>query len=878
MATTRLRIDKQLEQSTIASSILYSNSSNEAAWFSPSLGSDRILFWDDSASTISWLSVGSGLTLSGTTISANVTSVNSQTGAVVLTTTSINEGTNLYFTDERVDDRVSNLLVAGTNITLTYNDVANTLTINASARAGGYATVQEDGSNLTQRTTLNFVGAGITASDNVSKTDVTLDATLNALAAYNTNGLLTQTAADTFTGRTLTAPAAGITITNPAGTAGNPTFALANDLAAVEALSGTGIARRTGTDTWSVGTTVSVAEGGTGLTTVSHGGVLVGFTGNIIDQVIPSGFDAYLKWNNGSGTVAWDALSTADLSDNSNIAKLNATQTFTGDNTFNNVIVNNVTPTLSTHLVNKSYVDNLLTGLDWKNSARVASTANVAVTYNATGGTSARGQITGAPNTLDGISLAANNRILLKDQSTGAQNGVWVVTTLGSGSNGVWDRATDFDSDAEVTSGAAMFVTEGTANADKAFVLTTNDPITIGGGSGTSLTFVQFGGGTSVVDGAGLLFSGNILNVQTASSARIVVNADNIDLATTAVSSGTYGDATTAVQFSVDSYGRLTTATNVAIAVPASQITDFNEAAQDAVGNILTDTATIDFTYNDAGNTITADVKDDSITFAKVQNISTARLLGRSTAGTGDIEQLTYIGDISAGVYYPALSFTYTQIDSGYTWATSEITQQLSFFELVKGSGTLLEHDISQNAIKISHADTSSVSNLDTSAAQVIDTLTFDTYGHVQTVTTRNLTPADIGASATGHTHTLDDLSDVIITSPSTDQVLKYNGTNWVNGTDTGGVTTTIGYIESSTATTIDLDANVGNVKDRNGNNIAFTIPTDPDKMEVFRNGVLQSRSGSLTTRDYQINTTTHEITFVTALVDTEVVIIKKTE
>lgn len=88
-----------------------------------------------------------------------------------------------------------------------------------------------------------------------------LDATLIALAALNsTAGLLVQTAADTFTKRTLQAPAAGIGISNPAGTAGDPTFSLANDLAALEGLSSTGIARRTGSDAWSVGTLVSYAE------------------------------------------------------------------------------------------------------------------------------------------------------------------------------------------------------------------------------------------------------------------------------------------------------------------------------------------------------------------------------------------------------------------------------------------------------------------------------------------------------------------------------------------------------------------------------------------------------------------------------------------
>lgn len=89
-----------------------------------------------------------------------------------------------------------------------------------------------------------------------------LDATLTALAALNaTPGLLVQTGADTFTKRTLQAPAVGFTIANPAGTAGDPTFALANDLAALEGLGGQGIAVRTGTDAWSQRTLTQPATG-----------------------------------------------------------------------------------------------------------------------------------------------------------------------------------------------------------------------------------------------------------------------------------------------------------------------------------------------------------------------------------------------------------------------------------------------------------------------------------------------------------------------------------------------------------------------------------------------------------------------------------------
>jgi hypothetical protein len=124
---------------------------------------------------------------------------------------------------------------------------ANTTKCNATAGTAN----PTDCTGSTMRTNL-----GVVIGTNVEAWDADLD----ALAANSTDGFWAHTGAGTGAARTLTAPVAGLTITNPAGIAGNPTFALANDLAALEGLSSTGIARRTGTDAWSVGTAVSNAE------------------------------------------------------------------------------------------------------------------------------------------------------------------------------------------------------------------------------------------------------------------------------------------------------------------------------------------------------------------------------------------------------------------------------------------------------------------------------------------------------------------------------------------------------------------------------------------------------------------------------------------
>jgi hypothetical protein len=137
-------------------------------------------------------------------------------------------------------------------------------------------------------------------------------------------------------------------------------------------------------------------------------------------------------------------------------------------------ITNLGTPSADADAAPKSYVDSVARGLDWKDSVRAASTGNIT--------------LTGPGTTIDGVTMAANDRFLAKNQTTGSANGIYVW----NGAAVAATRAVDADSNAEVTSGMAVTSTEGTVNNDRVWVLTTNDPITLGT---TALVFAQLGGG-----------------------------------------------------------------------------------------------------------------------------------------------------------------------------------------------------------------------------------------------------------------------------------------------------------------------------------------------------------------------------------------------
>jgi hypothetical protein len=154
--------------------------------------------------------------------------------------------------------------------------------------------------------------------------------------------------------------------------------------------------------------------------------------------------------------------------------------------------------------VTKAYVDLTVQGLEPKQSVRAASTANIATLSG--------------PMTLDGVALVAGDRVLVKDQTTASQNGIYVVAA------GAWARSTDADVWGELVS-AYVFVESGTVNADMGYLATVDPGGTLGT---TAITFVQFTGAGQILAGAGLTKAGNTLDVGAGTG--IAVAADTVGL------------------------------------------------------------------------------------------------------------------------------------------------------------------------------------------------------------------------------------------------------------------------------------------------------------------------------------------------------------
>ena len=179
----------------------------------------------------------------------------------------------------------------------------------------------------------------------------------------------------------------------------------------------------------------------------------------------------------------------------------------------NNQKITNLTdPTNPQDAANKRYVDAAVVGIDWKASVRAATTAAITLATGLENG-----------DTLDGVTLATGDRVLVKNQTDATENGLYVVAVSGAPT-----RSSDADTAAEITASFAVFVEEGTVNADSGWTLTNNGTITVGT---SELSFTQFTGLGQITAGDGLTKTANTLNVVPGDGLAVTADSVKIDRA-----------------------------------------------------------------------------------------------------------------------------------------------------------------------------------------------------------------------------------------------------------------------------------------------------------------------------------------------------------
>jgi hypothetical protein len=494
---------------------------------------------------------------------------------------------------------------------ITLNGVSGTL----ETMGNGFAV--KVGGTMTPRT-ISYSGAGIDVTNGDGQSGnptIALTGTVASLANSSGTGFLALPGNGTVSGRTFLGTADQVGVTNGDGSSGNPTFSIVDNpvLPGVEGLtvpSGTTAERpslandgeiRYNTDlglfegyvngvwaSFAAGSGVTSVATGTGLT---GGPITVSGTISIANTAVTAGsyggaaktlsatvnaqgqLTALSETNiaiantqiSGLGTMSTQNASGVAITGGTiNATSVGATTPSTGAFTSVAMTTGTITtaPTSGTDIVNKTYADAIASGIHFHESVNLATTAALpANTYN--NGTSGVGAtLTGNANgalSVDSTLTIVAERVLIKNEVTQANNGVYTVTQVGSaGTPYILTRATDFDSVGtgvdQIDEGDFFLVTSGTANVNTAWVQQTPPPITIGS---TAIVFQQFSAPITYSAGTGLSES----------------PAYTFNIANTAVTSGSYGSASSVGTFSVNAQGQLTAAASTAIAIAGTQIT-----------------------------------------------------------------------------------------------------------------------------------------------------------------------------------------------------------------------------------------------------------------------------------------------------------------
>jgi len=437
-----------------------------------------------------------------------------------------------------------------------------------------FITKNQEPTLANSRSLSNGTGIGLVDGGAQSTLSITLNAASGSLESAS-NGMIAKTASNAVVARTMTSSTTGLSVTNGDGVAGAPAFALTGVALAVAGATGTGALALTGPTTVAtrtiLGTTsqIAVTDGNFANSPViaiasdpivpGTGGIVIpaGTTGqrgsatlgNIRYNSTTGLFEGYngawTAFASGSGvtsvatgtgltggpitstgTISIDVTGVSAATYGSSLVvpviAVNAQGQITSatNTTINAVTLTtgtiSTTPSNSTDIANKAYVDTVAQGLDTKASVLAGTTANITLS---------------GTQTIDGIALVSGDRVLVKNQTLPANNGLYLCAA------GAWTRTTDMDTWAEVP-GAYVFVETGSTLADTGWVCTSDAGGTIGV---TAITWAQFSGAGSGV--SSITFGSTGLTPATATTGAVTVAG------TLALANGGTGQTTAGAAF-----------------------------------------------------------------------------------------------------------------------------------------------------------------------------------------------------------------------------------------------------------------------------------------------------------------------------------------
>ena len=389
-------------------------------------------------------------------------------------------------------------------------------------------------------------------------------------------------------------------------------------------------------------------------------------------------------------------------------------------------------PTTALEAANKQYVDNAITGLEFKESVTVATITNIPILSGLL--------------IIDAVQLIAGDRVLVKNQTNETLNGIYRAQS------GTWTRTTDADENTEVKTGIYVFVDNGTTNSQTGWILTTSNPII-----GTSLlTFVQFNGLGQLTASYGVVKTGNNVSVNTVSNSRIIATLSGIDLAATSVVPGTYNNIT------VDNYGRAVSGSNTTYLTDNNVV--FYTGDVNGAGNAIVDltlaSVSVPGTYSivtidDKGRVLFGDNPLSGVIPGTYNNV-TVNDVGIVTDGSNSLyitgnETITLTGDV---VGNGTTSINTTLANNGVTPGTYKTVT-------VDGTGRVTAGDVGLSGI----------------TPGIYNNLTVNSYGI-----------ATSGSNTAYLTQlSLNQLTDVVVPTPSLGDVVKWDGTQWINSPDIAG-------------------------------------------------------------------------------------------